>query len=242
MVAERIWLFTERRWKGALDVARGLTREGIPARLWTWTDRPPRSGILVCWGQEVPEGWDLEGVKIINSSTKFGKAWEHEHMASVGIPVPGFSRTPVEGWHGRRDNHQKGHDFTEPPRRPAYWVEHLDLVLEYRVHVWMGKVLRIGMRSPMKRFNGNHHPWVRSAGTGWGFKFRGAWRDAVPEGVRRWAKEAVASLGLDFGAVDMAVARDGRVYVLEVNRAPGLEPRTIEKYVEKLKEVANGGD
>jgi D-alanine-D-alanine ligase-like ATP-grasp enzyme len=42
---------------------------------------------------------------------------------------------------------------------------------------------------------------------------------------------AVNTLGLDFGAVDLIVAKDGRVYVLEVNTAPGIEGITLEKYV-----------
>ena len=52
--------------------------------------------------------------------------------------------------------------------------------------------------------------------------------ELVPaEQVRRdgveLAARAVESLGLDFGAVDVIVGRNGQLYVLEVNSAPGVE-------------------
>jgi glutathione synthase/RimK-type ligase-like ATP-grasp enzyme len=53
------------------------------------------------------------------------------------------------------------------------------------------------------------------------------------------AIKAVAALGLDFGAVDVILGRDGQFYVLEVNTACGLEERTADKYVEAFKEMLN---
>jgi glutathione synthase/RimK-type ligase-like ATP-grasp enzyme len=45
---------------------------------------------------------------------------------------------------------------------------------------------------------------------------------------------AVAALGLVFGAVDILVADDGRVYVLEVNTGPGLVPHGLRVYAEQF--------
>jgi D-alanine-D-alanine ligase-like ATP-grasp enzyme len=42
--------------------------------------------------------------------------------------------------------------------------------------------------------------------------------------------EAVAALGLDFGAVDIIEDKEGNFYVLEINTAPGLEGHTVTSY------------
>ena len=44
------------------------------------------------------------------------------------------------------------------------------------------------------------------------------------------AIETLESMGLDFGAVDLGVKRNGECFVIEVNSAPGLEGTTLEKY------------
>lgn len=61
-----------------------------------------------------------------------------------------------------------------------------------------------------------------------------------PKGLRTLAKKAVAACGYDWGAVDLIVGADGQQYVLEVNRAPGLDNYTCEAYVRGFKRLANG--
>jgi glutathione synthase/RimK-type ligase-like ATP-grasp enzyme len=41
-------------------------------------------------------------------------------------------------------------------------------------------------------------------------------------------------IGLDFGAVDLIVANDGRFKILEINSAPSFGEITLEKYIEEL--------
>lgn len=48
------------------------------------------------------------------------------------------------------------------------------------------------------------------------------------------AYRAIESLGLDFGAVDLLVGLDGKVYVLEVNTAPGVLKSGAQKTLGKL--------
>jgi glutathione synthase/RimK-type ligase-like ATP-grasp enzyme len=48
----------------------------------------------------------------------------------------------------------------------------------------------------------------------------------------------VSALGLDFGAVDVALRKDGVPVVWEVNKAPGLEGGSLKKYAEKLIQLA----
>lgn len=52
-----------------------------------------------------------------------------------------------------------------------------------------------------------------------------------PKDVRDQAVAALDALGLDFGGVDVLFnAKEQKAYVLEVNTACGLEPRTAERY------------
>ena len=59
--------------------------------------------------------------------------------------------------------------------------------------------------------------------------------------MRLAARRAVRSLGLDFGAADVLVDRDGGVYTLEVNTAPSVaDPTstTFDRYVEAITAIA----
>ena len=53
------------------------------------------------------------------------------------------------------------------------------------------------------------------------------------------ALEAIESLGLHFGAVDVATLADGSSVVLEVNTAPGLTGTTLDNYVSYFKNGEN---
>lgn len=55
-----------------------------------------------------------------------------------------------------------------------------------------------------------------------GFDFSGIDGENVPQGLKDISRSAIRVLGLDFGAVDIIQAADGRYVVLEVNSAPGV--------------------
>ncbi len=78
-------------------------------------------------------------------------------------------------------------------------------------------------------------PWIRTHDRGWVYATQGV----VPnEEAQTLAVSALGRLGLDFGAVDIAIGKLG-VAVLEVNSAPGLEGTTLEKYVNYFKNADN---
>jgi D-alanine-D-alanine ligase-like ATP-grasp enzyme len=83
-------------------------------------------------------------------------------------------------------------------------MEFVEAAREYRVHVFKGKSIRISEKD---------------------FTEDGEYVTRKPQHeirhVRNAAKEAVAALGLDFGAVDI-LATDDQCWVLEVNAAPGV--------------------
>jgi hypothetical protein len=75
-------------------------------------------------------------------------------------------------------------------------------------------------------------PYIRSHDNGWVFCREGV---ELPESVSNTALRAVEALGLDFGAVDLAISKKGKVCVFEVNTAPGIEGTTVTNYTKAIK-------
>lgn len=97
---------------------------------------------------------------------------------------------------------------------------------EYRIHV--GRVGLIDVVQKRKRSGSNADTIVRSHNNGWVF----CRNDIVPPSAQavEMAVAAITALDLDFGAVDVGVAKDGTATVFEVNTAPGIEGTTLAKY------------
>ena len=139
-------------------------------------------------------------------------------------------RTPPAIWVPRSNHHVGGNDLLNPPRRPDYYVKRLNLVTEYRVHSFLGKSIRTGIKIHREGFE-NPHRWIRSWDAGWRISYAGVEK----RGLRNLAHRAVEALGLQFGAVDIGENQDGSLVVLEVNRAPGLEGGTITAYANAIR-------
>jgi hypothetical protein len=116
---------------------------------------------------------------------------------------------------------------------------------EYRVHVFQGVPFFIQRKArdfdvPVEQVN-----WqIRNHANGFIFAHVGVQEMLEDlgqlEALQVEACNAVLALGLDFGAVDVLQrgnAHNHDFVVLEVNTAPGLEGTTLEKYVERFKEV-----
>lgn len=121
----------------------------------------------------------------------------------------------------------------ELPAAPLY-TKYVFKDKEFRAHVVNGVVIdtQQKIRDPKRDVTS----WkVRSHDNGFMFV-----RLNVPDMPARdaLAVQAVASLGLDFGAVDLMTCKNGKLFLLEVNTAPGLEGQTITNYSEAF----NGGD
>lgn len=63
-----------------------------------------------------------------------------------------------------------------------------------------------------------------------------------PSNLIQVAVAAVKALKLDFGAVDIVQDKYNKLYVLEVNTAPGLGGDTLAWYVEKFKAIFKGAN
>ena len=157
---------------------------------------------------------------------------------ALGRPAP--VATPgvdVGVWLGRMRNHVGGNDLFTPPVTPDFYVKKENIVREFRVHSFCGKSIRAGVKEAAEGAGINLHPWIRSYDGGWRIKYDGV---TVTQRHRDIAHAAVKALGLDFGAVDIAELADGRLIVLECNRAPGLDGGTITKYAEAIQRWLNG--
>jgi glutathione synthase/RimK-type ligase-like ATP-grasp enzyme len=120
---------------------------------------------------------------------------------------------------------------------PLY-VKYIKKAAEYRVHVFNGEVIDIQQKRKRRDLDNEHVNYqVRSHSNGWVFC-----RDNIDipnPAVGRESIAAMAALGLDFGAVDVIWNSHYKAaYVLEVNTAPGLEGETINKYANKIRELA----
>lgn len=147
----------------------------------------------------------------------------------------------LKNWLPRINTHVGGDDLLDPPGAPNFYAKREEIVKEIRVHSFRGKSIRAGMKKlrdgwTLGASEADYdedrqvaHPWVRSYDAGWRISYDGV---SATQPERDIAHAAVKALGLQFGAVDVATRPDGSLFVLEVNRAPGLEGGTITAYKE----------
>jgi len=172
---------------------------------------------------------------------------------SASVPTVEFtnSRATAQSWvregqtvFARRQYHTHGSDIIKagpgvPPGtrwyRRDWWSKFVPSREEWRIHVFAGKVIARGV----KTFPGvaPHESWpVRSRRNGWIITHT----TEPSEAVRATAKAAVAALGYTYGAVDLLVGHDGRIWVLEVNLLPAMDDYTRGKYVEAIRKFVRG--
>ena len=102
----------------------------------------------------------------------------------------------------------------------AFFTRYIPSTTEFRVWVYrkrhLGTYEKVLAHPELKhRMVGRNH---RN-----GYAFQLVQEANIPRPAVDLAVRSVEALGLDFGAVDVLLGRDGRYYVLEVNTAPGIE-------------------
>lgn len=155
---------------------------------------------------------------------------------SLSRPAPVAQPVPQVEWLGRLNHHVGGNDLLNPPQRPDYYVQKEQIVREYRIHSFNNQSIRAGQKIPRAGVQ-DPHQWIRSWDGGWRISYDG---ESVRQRHRDLAHSAIQGLGLTFGAVDIAEDATGRLFVLEVNRAPGLEGGTIDVYAGAIMRWING--
>jgi hypothetical protein len=107
---------------------------------------------------------------------------------------------------------------------------------EFRVHVFKDKVIDVQQKRRRLDYNGPD-TGIRNHSNGYIYA-----RSTVdyPDELLSSSIKAVQLLGLDFGAVDIGYReRDNKVFVFEINTAPGLVGTTLDKYASTFKEYIN---
>lgn len=221
---------------------------------------PKRSHLVVNWGSSVSPNWRQvamrRNVRILNTPESVAlasnKLSTFYKLCEKGVNIPDFtshhnvaqawstcgyrtiSRQVLNGHSGR------GIVVNEPnsdvAHAPLYTV-YVKKQNEYRVHVFMGKVIDYAEKKHKQGLE-PENKYIRNHNFGWVFCRDGV---ALPDNVKIECLKAVNALGLDFGAVDIVLSRDGKAIVLEVNTAAGLEGTTLERYVSALKQLQWSG-
>lgn len=162
-----------------------------------------------------------------------------EVLHRAGVPVPElFSHEKLMlPCVARPDKHRAGKGFwlcdTLSELSDAYehgathHMQYIEGGREFRVHVAFGKSIKLS-----EKVGGGV---VKSFRQGATFVYPQDFNHK--KSLRKWARKAVTSLGLDFGAVD-TIYKDGKYYVLEVNTAPALTSRSdvLDRYVRAFTE------
>jgi hypothetical protein len=107
---------------------------------------------------------------------------------------------------------------------------------EFRVHVFRETVIDVQQKKRRSNWTGGD-TGIRNHSNG--YIYARADID-YPQEIEQAAIQAVKLLGLDFGAVDIGYReRDNKVFLFEVNTAPGLTGTTLIKYAQAFKDYLN---
>ena len=217
------------------------------------------NGLLINWGSSNIKR-EIGGVHVmlnspvrINIASNKLKSFDSLKEGDVCIPEYTTDRKVAEEWldagktvvvRTKLNGHSgEGILIVEPAEgkgglvpAPLY-VKYVPKNNEYRVHVCHGVPFFIQRKARNRDVEDEKVNWqVRNHQNG----FIYAHKDVeVSEEVKKQAIAAIATIGLDFGAVDIIETKAGKAYVLEVNTACGLEGTTLDKYVEQFKKVVN---
>jgi hypothetical protein len=186
-------------------------------------------GFVINWGKWIPESVRLYPYNTstghrINFYSSSNKEKELLILEAAGIRVPKV----IDMVHIRTTNHHGGGDF-DPNRSGVFVTEHIDTIMEYRLHVVGEWAILGGSKHPLVP---NPHPFVRSYKKGWGIEYDQS--SFVRDRCREIGVASIKALGLDFGAVDIGEKENGDLVVWEVNRKPGLFPLARTRYIKSL--------
>jgi len=242
--------------KGCRALRKELRGVGLPVKRIKRVGSAYRgynSHLIVNWGKTT-RGFIREGINILNNPIAVARASDKVVClkalkdAEMGNNIPRFCttfeearvfieegevvycRTLSRGSQGRGIVIATTVEELVPA--PLYTCK-VDVSREVRVHVFQGEVLHKAQKRKLGAERREEEGIlevdedIRSHHNGWIFSIRDV---DIPEEALSAAVGAVNALGLDFGAVDMALTSQEGCKIYEVNSAPGLEGTTLERY------------
>lgn len=222
--------------------------------------RPRPNHLILNWGNSRPPNWygDTAGIHILNKvgpvALASNKLYTFRALQNSNVPIPEFTTEPEvaarwlengytvlartilnghsgAGIHVMNQETAVTNGVTRVVPAPLY-VKYTKKKHEYRIHVFNGTVIDAQQKRRSRDFAGLVDNQIRNHHTGWIYARDNLEYDAS---LNTLAINAVAALGLDFGAVDIIWNdRQRQGYVLEVNTAPGLEGTTLQNYVRAI--------
>jgi len=204
-----------------------------------------RNHLVINWGNSTPPAWYQESLPFLNKPEAVALATNKrktlqtlmekgvatlefttiktiaQHWLDMGYRV--FGRKTLTGTGGAGIIIMNEGQITE--ECPLY-TKGVKKDKEFRVHVFNGEVIDFQQKKKRHGFTGGT-TGIRNHENGWVFTRTGV---ELPEAVKTESIKAVTALGLDFGGVDVCTTLDGKVAVLEVNTAPGIEETTVNSY------------
>lgn len=190
----------------------------------------------VCWG-----AGSAQSSKILNSKcSAFNKLIQLQKLSASGIPiVPIVGQDVHQKWmHGnnpvfpvlaRKLQHVGGRDIIlcrSPKgcrkalaRGRAYFTRFVSSTTEFRV--WIYRKRHLGTYEKFLKYPWKKRGCNRNYKNGYAFQL--VTQANLPQAAIELARKCIATLDLDFGAVDILRANNGQFVVLEVNTAPGVE-------------------
>lgn len=207
-----------------------------------------RRDVIINWGNSRPSAI-LHAEHDLNKHSAIALACDKlktfKKLTGLGFEdVPDWTAHPEEAEEWLQDGHKvycrttlTGHSgngivIVEPSNvlvnAPLY-TKATKHKYEFRVHVFKGEVLDVQQKKKRLDYSGPS-TGIRNFANG----FIYARADVrIPECVTTAGVNAVTTLGLDFGAVDIGYReRDNKAFVFEVNTAPGLVGTTLDKYTQ----------
>lgn len=224
----KVWP-TLRELATALDCKRGL-------RLTSFRKRR----LIINWGRANGEEIFRGCANVLNRNIITNKYRQLEILKDAEVCVPEFWKVR-EGLRDlpvllRKFSHKQGNDIIYIPEGANHPLTDHDYVIkyikkkgEYRVHVLGGEVVCITKKKRIEDEEQDDIVWNHQKG--WKqIKYRNGGR--YYEALSEIGIASVGAMGYDFGAVDVIVGPRRRLYVLEVNSAPGLIEDRVELYAD----------
>lgn len=124
------------------------------------------------------------------------------------------------------------------------YVKYIQKKWELRVHVFKGNIIDVRQKRKLskekleERGITSTSKYIRNMANGYIFSVNiDDELNDIKDKIELESTDAVDSLDLDFGAVDLIITKDKDVYVLEVNSSPALVGSTVDKYIKAIKEL-----
>jgi len=202
----------------------------------------------ILWGSSNVNMTSMQPTAAINIAKNKLSTFNKLKEANISIPDFTTSKEIAENWiqsgvtvlARQKLNASEGRGIVVSTTLPLVdaplYVKLIKKKKEFRVHVLNGQVIDVQekrRRNGIRDENGKRpNGMVRNIGNNWVFCRNNI---TEPDGLRDLGIAAVKACGLLFGAVDIIYNQHyNKLYVLEINTAPGLCETTATKYAEGL--------